>query len=890
LGVAFALVVLVAVGCMGGYGYVQDRRNAFQHELTELGILSQGLATRIDHSLATGKGLVGNLACTEDVERFLGAKPDQASRATFQRWLALQVGQTPNLATIFLLSPTGDCLASTNPAFLGRNFGFRPYFQEAMAGRFSASDWMIGTVTRLPRICAAAPVRLGGRIQGVLVTQFLVDEVVQAIRSTGVKGRAAAVINASGVTLAHSDSGFQYHSIVPLDSATQATLIRTRQFQGQPIPSDPLSGEFVAAFDRVRDTASPETLSYRLGGAVKWATLSPATERPWVVMVAIPEAEILLPIRRAMVRTLLVGLIATLGGFLVAFVLGKPLLAPIHLLAEAMGRFGAGDVTARAPVRTRDERGQLARTFNGMAESLQAHRERLEELVKARTLELSRSESALRESNQRMELATASNNLGIWDRDLQAGTEFWSDRVFEIYGLPPEHRSVDYAAWSRYLLHPDDLAATDAAIQAAVAGEQPYDISYRIVRQDGSIRHVKSDAHVVRDADGKAVRIIGINRDRTREVEAEAEQRRLQAELQHSEILDSLGSLAGGVAHDMNNVLAAIMGMASALRAGGPDEGPGAKSLDTIIRACTRGRDVVKSLLHFARKDLDTVGPVNLNAIAAEMVQLLSHTTLRRVRIVTAFTEPLSRIEGDGNALNHALINVCVNAVDAMPDGGTLEIRTRQSAERGVEISIRDSGEGMNAEVIRKAVEPFFTTKPVGKGTGLGLAMVYGTVKAHKGTFEIHSEPGRGTEVILGFPALPETPAAPAVKTDAPGVSASGPRRILLVDDDELIRMSVGPMLTALGHEVHTAESGQEALERVQDLDPDLVILDMNMPGLNGTQTLARLLTVRPHQRVVMATGYSDDSIVPLMAGRPNVFSLRKPFSLEEMRAKLASL
>jgi CheY-like chemotaxis protein len=299
---------------------------------------------------------------------------------------------------------------------------------------------------------------------------------------------------------------------------------------------------------------------------------------------------------------------------------------------------------------------------------------------------------------------------------------------------------------------------------------------------------------------------------------------------------------------------------------------------------------VVKSLLHFARKDLDTVGPVNLNAIAAEMVQLLSHTTLRRVRIVTAFTEPLSRIEGDGNALNHALINVCVNAVDAMPDGGTLEIRTRQSAERGVEISIRDSGEGMNAEVIRKAVEPFFTTKPVGKGTGLGLAMVYGTVKAHKGTFEIHSEPGRGTEVILGFPALPETPAAPAVKTDAPGVSASGPRRILLVDDDELIRMSVGPMLTALGHEVHTAESGQEALERVQDLDPDLVILDMNMPGLNGTQTLARLLTVRPHQRVVMATGYSDDSIVPLMAGRPNVFSLRKPFSLEEMRAKLASL
>ena len=885
LGVAFALVVLVGVGCMGAYGYVQDRRNAFQHELTELGILSQGLATRVDHSLATGKGLVGHLAATQDVETFLAARPGPAAQEGFQRWLRLQVGQTPNLSAIFLLSPGGDCLASSYAPFLGHNFSFRTYFQEARAGRFSASDWLIGSVTRTPRIFAAAPVRVrpGGRIQGVLVTEFLVDEAEQAVRSTGVKGRGAALINASGITLAHSDSGFQYHSIVPLDPATQAELGRTRQFLGRPIPADPLSGEFVAAFKRVRDTASPETLSYRLGGAVKWATLSPLGERPWVVVVAIPEAEILLPIRRALVRTVLVGLAATLGGFLVAFILGQPLLAPIHLLADAMGRFGAGDGTVRAPVLSRDERGQLARTFNGMADALQAHRERLEELVKVRTLELL-------ESNQRMELATASNHLGIWDRNLQTGTEFWSDRIFEIYGMAPEHRSMDYAAWSRAILHPEDLALIDAAIQSAVEGNQPYDISYRVVHRDGSIHHVKSDAHVMRDADGKAIRIIGINRDRTREVEAEAEQRRLQAELQHAEILDSLGSLAGGVAHDMNNVLAAIMGMASALQASGPEDGPAARPLDTIIRACTRGREVVKSLLHFARKDLDTVGPVNLNAIAAEMVHLISHTTLGRVRIATGFTEPLSLIEGDGNALSHALLNLCVNAVDAMPEGGSLDIRTRQSAEGGVEISIRDSGEGMSPEVLRKSIEPFFTTKPLGKGTGLGLAMVYGTVKAHKGTFQIQSEPGRGTEVILGFPPLAGSAQAPVAA--APGAAGLPPaaRRILLVDDDELIRMSVGPMLTALGHEVHTAESGQEALERIQALDPGLVILDMNMPGLNGSQTLERLLALRPGQCVLMATGYSDDSITPLMAGRPNVHSLRKPFSLDEIRSKLGSI
>jgi CheY-like chemotaxis protein len=206
-----------------------------------------------------------------------------------------------------------------------------------------------------------------------------------------------------------------------------------------------------------------------------------------------------------------------------------------------------------------------------------------------------------------------------------------------------------------------------------------------------------------------------------------------------------------------------------------------------------------------------------------------------------------------------------------------------------VEFSIKDTGDGMTPEVARRAIEPFFTTKPMGKGTGLGLAMVYGTVKAHKGALEIRSEPGQGTEVILSFPPLPDSAAGAAAPVAEP--SPSPARRILLVDDDELIRMSVGPMLTALGHEVELAQSGQEALERFQSgLRVDLVILDMNMPGLNGAQTLARLLALHPGQPVLMATGYSDDSIAPLLAGHPNVHSLRKPFTLKELRTKLSSI
>jgi len=504
------------------------------------------------------------------------------------------------------------------------------------------------------------------------------------------------------------------------------------------------------------------------------------------------------------------------------------------------------------------------------------------------------AEETLRESNQRLELAITSGSLGIWELNMQDGTQVWNDRMYEIYGLEPQSRHPDHAYWCAHIVHPEDLQPTDAAIHAAFAGTQPYDLAFRVVRPDGEVRHVKSNALVLRDAEGRATRVIGINRDQTREVEAEAERRHLLMELQHTEKMESIGSLAGGVAHDMNNVLAAIMGMASVLEADFQNPETLAKALDTITRACVRGRDVVKSLLYFARKNLEAMGPVDLNTLAGEMVHLLSYTTLKRIQITTEFQEPLDLILGDAGALSHALINLCVNAVDAMPEGGTLEIRTRSRGGWGVEISIKDSGTGMSPEVLRKAAEPFFTTKPVGRGTGLGLAMVYGTMQAHNGTFEIKSQEGRGTEIILGLPRLPESggedpAAAPGTGAGAPPQQA--PLRIFLVDDDELIRMSVAPMLTALGHEVQTAESGEEALERIQDgLTVDLVILDMNMPGLNGAQTLARVLALRPGLVVLMATGYSDESVAPLLKDYPNVHSLRKPFSLNEIRIKLAAI
>ena len=540
----------------------------------------------------------------------------------------------------------------------------------------------------------------------------------------------------------------------------------------------------------------------------------------------------------------------------------------------------------RAPMRRRDRSMFTAMISSALLEL----RGQTHKLVLTRDItELMQAEVALRESSQRLELATASASLGVWDRNMVDRTLIWNDRMYELYGLRREPGVPDYDLWYQNILHPDDLARADADVAAALAGEKPYEIAFRAVHPDGSIHHITSCALVQWDDQGRATRIIGINRDRTPQVEAAAQQHRLLLELQHAEKLESLGSLAGGVAHDMNNVLAAILGVASALRAAGTERDSWTRPMDTIIRACTRGRDVVKSLLYFARKDLETMGPVNLNLIAQEVLQLLSYTTLKQVQVSTELQEPPALIEGDAGALSHALINLCVNAVDAMPDGGTLVVRTRAGTDDNVEIAIRDSGIGMTPELARRAIEPFFTTKPMGKGTGLGLAMVYGTVMAHKGSLEIHSEPGQGTEVVLRFPRL--AGAVAETWTEAGPGPASAPLRVLLVDDDPLIRQAVGPMLAFLGHQVDTAEGGQAALDRIQaGLAVDLVILDMNMPGLNGAETLTRLLALRPEQTVLMATGYSDAAIAPLLDGRPRVGSLRKPFTLEELKARLAGL
>lgn len=370
----------------------------------------------------------------------------------------------------------------------------------------------------------------------------------------------------------------------------------------------------------------------------------------------------------------------------------------------------------------------------------------------------------------------------------------------------------------------------------------------------------------------------------------EEERQRIEAELQHAQKLESLGSLASGVAHDMNNVLAAIQSVSEVMKVTLGGDPRVVRGLDTITKATTRGRNLVKGLTNFARKDLREPEAVDLNGIVREEADLLDHTLLQKVQLAVDLEPGLPPIMGDRGALGNALMNLCVNAVDAMPRGGLLAIRTRSLPTDQVEVVVEDSGEGMAPEVLQRALEPFFTTKPLGKGTGLGLAMVNGIMEAHGGTLSIQSEVGFGTSIRLLFPALPigpgPVPGAPLAPCEPVRSLA-----LLLVDDDELIRATVPAMLQVYGHRTVTANGGQAALVMLEEgLEVDAVILDLNMPGMSGVEVLAPLRALRPHLPVIIATGYLDPTVEGLLERFDQVYTLAKPFTMKDLEPKLKGL
>ncbi|HMK36630.1 MAG TPA: PAS domain S-box protein [Desulfomonilaceae bacterium] len=381
-----------------------------------------------------------------------------------------------------------------------------------------------------------------------------------------------------------------------------------------------------------------------------------------------------------------------------------------------------------------------------------------------------------------------------------------------------------------------------------------------------------------------------------------SELRKLEEQLQHSQKMEAIGTLAGGIAHDFNNILSGVLGYASLLKKYAAAGSQLAHYGEMIEKSAERGAMLAGQLLAFSRKGKRFVQDVDVHQLMKEIVELLERTVDRKISVLSRTDSENSVIEGDSGQIQQVLMNLCLNAKDAMPDGGQLILSTRDvfldesfcSANQELipglflEISVKDSGEGMSEPIKRRLFEPFFTTKAEGKGTGLGLSMVYGTVKSHGGMVTVDSEVGRGSVFTVLLP-LKEQASRNTAACPLPGTTR-GSGRILIVDDEEIIRHLLGEMLQELGFSVLTAEDGLEGLEiyRKEWQNIDLVLIDMIMPRLNGKETFIEMKKINPCVRAVLSTGFTKDSAVQDTLDQGIVTFVQKPYRLEELSAAIS--
>jgi signal transduction histidine kinase/ActR/RegA family two-component response regulator len=380
---------------------------------------------------------------------------------------------------------------------------------------------------------------------------------------------------------------------------------------------------------------------------------------------------------------------------------------------------------------------------------------------------------------------------------------------------------------------------------------------------------------------------------------SELHQRELEEKLRHSERMQSIGMLAGGIAHDFNNQLAAIMGFAELIKDKGADNSTIAKYADSILQTSKRTAELTAQLLAFARKGKYLSVAVDVHKLVDEIVTMLNHSIDKMIVLQKELRASSFTIIGDPSQLQSALLNLAINARDAMPHGGNLRFSTKTlhlSAQDccnpefdlapgpHVQLCISDTGCGMTQEARKHLFEPFFTTKEPGKGTGLGLAAVYGTVKSHKGAIKIISEQGHGTVIELLFPCAPETRQS---GTDEKKEKTTGckPCRVLLVEDEPDIRKVVSEMLTTMGHFVTTANNGKEAVDLYSKSwrEIDLILLDLIMPQMGGSETFHLLKETNHEAKILISSGYSIEGEAQTLLAAGAIGFLQKPFKASEL-------
>ena len=426
-------------------------------------------------------------------------------------------------------------------------------------------------------------------------------------------------------------------------------------------------------------------------------------------------------------------------------------------------------------------------------------------------------------------------------------------------------------------------------------------VELELLRKDGDIRYAETVVSVTRGKNNQPKGYRGIARDTTQRKTTEKSQKELEKKLQQSQRLESLGTLAGGIAHDFNNLIMGIQGQADIMRNNISKEHPHYEKLASIKQYLDNAAGLTTRLLGFARGGKYEVQPVDLNSIVEQNIQMFGRTK-KEITINSYLENFLKPIEADSNQIQQVLMNLLVNAGQAMPEGGTITIETSQvfvgkdkalldDIQSGlyIQLTVSDTGKGIEEEAINKIFDPFFTTKSIGQGTGLGLAMAYGIISNHSGSISVESRLNQGSTFTILLPISDKeisTEAIPSIPV------VTGSETILLVDDEPMIIEVGSEILSILGYDVLTAASGQEAIEKYKDNQDriDLLIIDMIMPQMSGGELFNRLKEINPTVSVMLSSGYSLDGEAQKILERGCNGFLQKPFSVSQLSEKIRAI
>lgn len=509
--------------------------------------------------------------------------------------------------------------------------------------------------------------------------------------------------------------------------------------------------------------------------------------------------------------------------------------------------------------------------------------------------ELNETVRDLQRSQAQLQHAQSLASMGNWTLDLTDDTLTWSPEVHRIHGTDPATFHPTRAAF-RALVHPEDLPTVNTAIERAKRTGEPYAVENRVIRPDGAIRYCRLSAEPVKDASGTVVKLFGIVQDVTSHIQ-------LRDQFLQSQKLETVGRLASGVAHDFNNLLTVINGHAELLLMRSKPEDTIRDSLQAIHDAGLRAASLTRQLLTLGRKQQAELRRVDLNQVIDEGGRVIRRLIGEDIELEIDVTAQPLIVTADPGQLHQVILNLAVNAREAMPGGGRLTISSRKlgklSLEYGepdtdrrrswAELSVSDTGHGMDDSIRARVFEPFFSTKQNTGHSGLGLSTVYGIVQQHGGRIRVQSQAGRGTTVSVVFP-VEEMTQTEGQRQEHPRAFSSG-MRVVLVEDQPAVRAVVCAMLESLGYGVEEFASPEAALKRIGDgTGLDLLVSDLVMPGMAGREMARRARETVPALPVLFISGYAEPEQEPDANNTAPTDFLAKPFHPNELASRVAQL